>query len=242
MIRNYKGLGLALMAMLALGAIAAQGASANPLTVSGIAAGGTVHITGTTDKNAKGESSIHTLVVEPGLEVKCTHALYHGHAVVGVGGVVNHMTLGPEYTGCSAFGFATAHVKVNGCTYTLTTPTKIGIGEVTWDASATPEKSQIHVICPVGKKIEITPTSFGVSVCTAFVGEQTPAAGHLVARNHGPENEMTITDEATVEGVTYTSTNNACGKGGSTAKFTGNTTATCYSNEAHTIKVNCTFS
>ena len=109
-----------------------------------------------------------------------------------------------------------------------------------WHASANPEISQIHVICPVGKKIEITPTSFGVSVCTASVGEQTPTAGHLVARNE--VTSETITDEATVEGVTYTSTNSACGKGGNTAKFTGNTTATCYSNEAHTIQVGCTFS
>ena len=226
MIRSYKALGLAMMALFAFGAIAAQSASANPLTVGGGVA--KVFVTGTTDK-----TSVHTLTVEPGLAVECTHALYSGSAAV-VSGAVNELTLTPEYTGCKAFGFATAHVKHNGCTYTLTTPTKLKTGEVTWG------KEQIHVVCPEGKKLEITPTSFGVSVCTASVGSQTPSAGHLVSRNG--ETEFELTDEATVEGVTYTSTGSACGKGGNTAKFVGNTKATCYKNAEHTEKVSCKFS
>jgi len=228
MIRKYKAFGLAMMALVAFGAIAAQGASAIPLTVDNSLS--KVFITGTTDS-----PSVHTLTVEPGLAVECTHALYRGEAEV-KSGAVNEISLTPEYTGCKAFGFATAHVKHNGCIFTLTTPVKIGEGEVTWN------KDQIHVVCSEGKRIEITPTSFGVSVCTAFVGSQTPSAGHLVARNEGTSTEMTLTDEATVEGVTYTSTGPACGKGGNTAKFIGNTTATCFSNGLHTVKTNCTFS
>ncbi len=223
MIRNYKAIGLALMAVFAFGALAAQGASANPLTVGGA---GTLFVTGTTDKE-----SIHTLTVEPGLKVECSHSLYSGSAAV-VGGAVNHITLTPEYTGCKAFGFATADVKTNGCHFTLTTPTKI-VGGVQW------HPAQIHVLCTEGKKIEITPTSFGASVCTAFVDSQTPTAGHLISKNLA-ENELT--DEATVEGVTYTSTGSACGKGGSTAKFVGNTITTCWANAAHTVKVSCKWS
>ncbi len=231
MILKYKAFGLGLLAMFAFGAIASQSALANPLTVSGVVSGQKVFITGTTDK----ESSIHTLTVQAGLAVECTHALYRGSAVV-VSGAVNEITLTPEYTGCKAFDFATAHVKHNGCTYTLTTPTKLKEGEVTWG------KEQTHVVCPEGKKIEITPTSFGISVCTGFVGSQTPATGHVVARNAGTGAEMTLTDEVTVEGIAYTSTNPACGQNTNNAKFTGNTSLACYSNEAHTIKASCTFS
>jgi len=226
MTHKYKALGLAMTAMFAFGAIAAQGAPASPLTVnSGLSK---LFITGTNHG-----FSTHTFTAEPGLHATCTHALYKSSATP-TSGAINEITLTPEYTGCSAFGFATAHVKHNGCTYTLTTPTKLKAGEVTWG------KEQIHVVCPEGKKIEITPTSFGVSPCTGFIGSQTPTAGHLVARNLA--NEFELTDEMTVEGITYTSTNSACGKNNNTAKFVGNTSATCYSNEGHITKTSCRFS
>jgi len=228
MIRKYKALSLAMMALFAFGAIAAQSASANPLTVGEGAA--TLFVTGTSDP----VGSTHTLTVEPGLSVECTHSLYRGSAAV-TSGAVNHITLTPEYTNCKAFGFATAHVSTAGCVFTLTTPTSLVKGtSVTW------HPSQIHVVCEGTKKITITPTSFGVSVCTASVGTQTPTAGHLVSKNLAATNELT--DEATVEGVAYTSTSSPCGKGGNTAKFIGNTTTTCWSNAAHTVKVSCRWS
>jgi len=232
MIRKYKDACLAMTAMFAFGAIVAQGASANPLTVdsslNAVYITGTNHVAGAT----------HTLTVEPGVQAHCKHATYKGSAAV-VNGQVNHITLAPEYTECTAFGFATADIKVNGCIYTLTTPTLIKPGEVTWDAA-----TQIHMLCPVGKKLEITPTSFGASVCTVSIGEQTPGFGHLVARNAGSSviGGMDLTDEATLGGMTYTSTNSACGKGGSTASVEGKTTAICYSNALHTLKTDCTFS
>jgi len=226
MIRRYKAFGLVLMALVALGAVAAQGASASPLTVSGVAK---VFITGTTHEGGPK----HVLTSTTSVECKVAH--YSGSAAV-VGGQVNEITLTPTYTECSAFGFATAHVKTNECHYTLTTPTKIKTGEVTWG------KEQIHVLCTGGKKIEITPTSFGVSVCTQFIDSQTPTAGHLVARNAGTATAMDLTDEATVEGITYTGTGGACGTHGTNAKFTGTTTSFCYSDEKHTVKVDCTFS
>jgi hypothetical protein len=230
MIRNYKGFGLALMALLAFGAIVAQGASAVPLTVEGIAKGSQVFIQGTTDK--EGEKHIF----KSSGNVECSHAEYTAAPVVGEGGAVNEVTLAPEYKNCVAFGFAGTDIKVNGCTYTLTTPTLIVTGEVTW------HPSQIHVLCPAGKKIEVTPTSFGVSVCTQSIGEQTPTAGHIVARNAGTPTAMDVTDEATVQGLSYTGTGSACGTAGVNAEYTGKTTVKCYSNAAHTVQVGCTFS
>src|SRR6186713_2691290 len=126
MIRRYKVFALATMAMFAFGAIAVQGASASPLTVNSSLS--KVFITGTTDV----AGATHTFTVEPGLSVHCKHSLNKGSASA-IAGAINELTLAPEYTECTAFGFANADVKVNGCTYTLTTPTKLKTGEVTWD-------------------------------------------------------------------------------------------------------------
>jgi len=231
MIRNYKALGLAVMAMFAFSAMMAQGAAANPLTVpDGIAK---VFITGTNHPNES-----HEFVVPGSPAVKCTHSLYSGSATV-TAGQVNEITLTPTYTGCSAFGFATADVNTNNCHFTLTTPTKLKTGEVTWDTAA--GKEHIHVIC-TGKPIEITPTSFGVSVCTQFVNTQTPTSGHLVARNAGTTEDMTLTDEVTVKGIHYTGTGGPCGTSGTNAEYSGKTIARCYANETHTIRNQCTFS
>ena len=232
---KYKALGLALMALAAFGAIAAQGASANPLTVPNVPVGQQVHITGTTDTG-----SSHILNVGGGLSISCTHAEYDGTAVVGAGNTVNHITLAPTYTTntCTGFGFPN-HVNMNGCTYTLTTGVKLPDGTTTISAPL----GQIHIVCPAGKKIEITPTTFGVSACTVSIGEQTPTGGHIVIRNSGGAgNTMDITDEITLAGIAFTSTGGACGASGNNAGFTGNTTAKCYSDVAHTVQTSCTFS
>ena len=223
MIRKYKALSLALVAMFAFGAIA-QSASAVPLT----APEGTIHLTG----EQEGKHKFTT----PNGVVECTTASFDGTSTP-VAGQINEQTSAPTYTGCSAFGFATAHVKTNGCTYTFTTPTSIGVGVVTWGPT------QFHIVCPVGKSIEITPTTFGVSVCTQFVGEQTPTKGHVVGRNVANSIPMDITLETTFEEIHYTGTGGICGDGTThtNATYIGNTTVKCYSNAAHTVQVDCTF-
>ena len=232
MIRNYKAFGLALMAMLALGAFVAQGASAKQLTVpSGLT---TVYVTG--EKDLENQHVFST----PNGSVKCTTTHFHGSGPA-ASGSVNEITVEPTYTGCTAFGFATAHVKVNGCTYTFTTPTSIGVGQVTWSGS-----SQFHILCPAGKQIEITPTAFGVSNCTQFVPEQTPTSGHIIGKNAGGSGagEMDVTLETTLSGIHYTGTGGLCGNGEthSDATYTGNVTVTCFSDPARTVRVDCTFS
>ena len=219
------------MAMFVFGAIAAQGASAVPLTITTTPVPATVFITGV-------QESEHVFT-NAGGTVKCTASTWSASATP-VSGAISELTLAPTYTGCTAFGFATAHVKVNGCTYTLTTPTAVKAGEVKWTAP-----SQIHVLCPAGKSIEVTPTAFGASVCTQFINEQTPTSGDIVARNAGGAgNTMDITDEVTVKGVHYTGTGGACGNAEthSDAEYSGKTTAKCFSDAAHTVQIGCTLS
>src|SRR3982750_2013873 len=232
MIRNYKAFGLALVAMLALGAFAAQGASAVPLTCENVASGSTCF--GTGDQHG----GTHVFKSAGG-SVSCTEATFTSSSVVGAGGAINEQTVTPSYptttaaggTNCTAFGFAGAHVKMNECTYTFTTPKGLAAtGEVTYRTGA--EEFPLHLTCPVGKAIEITPTAFGVSVCTQTVAAQTPTGGHVVGRNAGTVAEMDITLEITLTGVHYTGTGSSCGNAEthSDATLTGNSTVKCYSN------------
>ncbi len=239
MIRNYKVFGLAMVAMLALGAFVAQCATASPLTVENIGSGGTVFGTGDQDGNAH-------VFETPNGTVTCIEASFRTEGTVGAGGAVNTMTVIANYptekagggNNCTAFGFTPAHVKMNGCDYHFDTPTKIQSGVVTWSGS------QLHLLCQVGKQVEITPTFLGSSVCTAFVAGQTPTSGHVTGKNVSPSNPMDITLEITLSGIHYTGTGGVCGDGTthSDATLTGNSTVKCYSNPNHATQVGCTFS
>ena len=246
MIRNYKAFGLALMAMLALGAFVAQGATASPLTVEGVVAPNPFFATGDQD------GGTHTFTSSAG-NVTCAQASFSTSKAVEAGGAVRELTVTPSYptekTGggnnCVAFGFANAHVKTNECTYTFTTPTSLGGGQVTWSGS-----TQIHLVCPTGKVIEITPTSFGVSVCTETIEPQTPTSGHVVGKNIAGSSPMEVTLEITLTGIHYIGHGAPCDPepGGvktttqSNGTLTGNSRIKCYSNAAHTAQVGCTFS
>jgi len=238
MIRNYKALGLALVAMFALSAFAAQGASASPLTVENIVAGGNVFITGDQDGGTHVFKTIHGEVICK----KATFSAKQATEAIGATVGVTELTVTPDYKECTGF-FSPAHVFVNGCTYTFTTPTSTGGGTVTWSGA-----SQIHLVCPTGKSIEITPTAFGVSVCTQFVAPQTPTSGHVKGKNVVPSTPMDATLEIALTGIHYTgnsANNNPPCTDSSThteATLTGNSTIKCFSNEAHTTQVGCTFS
>jgi hypothetical protein len=244
MIRNYKVFGLAVVAMLAFGAFMAQGASAVPLTCTGVPLNGKCYSTGDQDgKEQKFKSA--------GGEVSCIEAKFRDEGVASsVAGQINEVTVFAEYptekagggNNCTAFGFAGAHIKMNECNYTFTTPTAITTNEVTFMNNS--ETLPLHLVCPTGKKIEITPTFLGSSVCTQFVEPQTPTKGHVVGTNAGTEKEMDITLDITLEGIHYTGTGSSCGNAEthSDATLTGNSTVKCFSDAEHKIRIDCTFS
>ena len=241
MIRNFKALGLAFAAMLALGAFAAQGASAVPLTVEGL---GGVATTAYTSGDQDGGTHVFK---STGGSVSCVEASFIGSGAANSSGAVNEQTVSASYptekagggNNCTAFGFAGTHVKMNECTYTFTTPTQIA-GQATGVVTFEPP----HLVCPAGKAVEITPTSFGFSVCTQTIAAQTPTGGHVIGRNVAGSSPMDITLEITLTGIHYTGTGSSCGDGTthSDGSLTGNSTVKCYSDPARTKQVGCTFS
>jgi hypothetical protein len=226
MVHRYKALSIALAAMLALGALAAQAASAAPITVP---EGGTISYTG----DQTGETWKFST---PSGVASCPTTSISGTSS---GTSVTETSWAADYKNCTGFGFALMHWFHNNCTYTFTTPTQIKAGEVTWHAS------DIHIVCPAGKSVEYTPTSFGVSVCTRFIGSQTPTSGHVIGRNAGGAgNEMDVTLEITLSGIHYTGTGGVCGNAEthSDLTWTGKSTVRGYSNGGHTTQRNITFS
>jgi hypothetical protein len=211
MIRNLKALGLALVAVCALGALAASSASAVTDVVTTPA--GNTWVTGTSHDNK--------LTIPGKSEVKCTTSKYFATVKNGD----THLTVGATYSGiigetphtnpdCTVEGVinTTALVAMNGCDYELTgTTTGLDAGKT--DAT-------VSVICPVGKKIEIKTTAG----CTVSVPTQTPTVGGVAFTNKVPVAGK-VTIDITATGVTY-STNFACQLAGLSAEandalFTG---------------------
>jgi hypothetical protein len=228
MMHRHKALGIAFAAILALSALAAQAASASPLTVNEGGSGTTFYT---------GDQETTWIFETPEGTSQCPTTSIKASST---GTSVNETSYEATYSNCSGLGFVVMHWNQSNCTYTFTTPTKIKTGEVTWSAS------NIHIVCAAGKFIEYTPTTFGVSVCTRFIGSQTPTGGHVIGRNAGGPgpNEKDVTLEITLEGLQYTSTGGACGSAGahSDLKWTGNSTVRAYSNGGHTTQRGIAFS
>lgn len=226
MTRNLKALGLALFAALALSAMAASAASAKhhfgapkaPTDVTG------------------SQGTQHIFTTEAG-EVKCNTATFSGTQG---SASTSEVTITPHYTGCTAFGFASTHVKFNGCDYTFTTPTvDITPGEFTSEPP--------HVLCPGTSVVEITPTIpfFGTSVCTVTVEPQTPTSGHVLYKNEGSGDTRDVLVTSKVEGIHYTvhGGGGTCGtteSGGKTithtdGKYTGTVTLKGYEDGNHAV-------
>jgi hypothetical protein len=231
MIRNIRALGIALMAVFALSAVAAQTAAAGEnLTIEGIVAPAKGFATGT-------KTTTHVFATPNG-EVVCSTISFPSEAVQ-AGGTVSEVTVNPSYSGCTAFGFATAHVTNNGCHYLFTKPTDLGGGKWTFHPP--------HIVPTSGStcNFTITPTFFGASVCTQTVENQTPTGGHVTATNGTAANgKMDVTLHTTLTGIHYKGTGGVCGENvtNTNATYTGDVTIECYKNAAHTEATGCTLS
>ncbi len=146
MTRNLKALGLTLVAVLALTAIAASAASAEPpndakLTLDEYPA----TITGT-----QTEPEDNELVLPGNRSVRCEEIKYNGEYTEAEA-EAGEATATPEYEGCTStiLGNVTpTTVTTNGCSLTLTFGTYI-------DETHSSATNTAHVTCPTGKEIEI---------------------------------------------------------------------------------------
>ena len=169
MIRNLKALGLALVAMLAMGAMAVASASAQAGHISVAAPPAT--LTGTDVKETAGEPTPSLTANEE--KVHCTSTKVTYTATLEAASNAE-LTVAPKYEDC-AIGTAPATVTMNGCDYkfydltTVTSPHK-------WSILA-------DLQCPVEKQVEIHKYSSahnhttGVTTCTMTLRDEAANDG-----------------------------------------------------------------
>jgi hypothetical protein len=143
MIRNLKSLGLALVAVLAMSAVVASAAHAVPqYTASSYSATAT-------GANNKGGETFTT----SGGTVTCD-----SHFQGTLSAASSTLTVTPNYSNCEAFGFLSADVHENGCTYVFHATSKLSTDHYS---------SSVDIVCPAGKTMVIT-----ASACEVSVGAQ----------------------------------------------------------------------
>jgi hypothetical protein len=197
---KLKALGLALFAVLAVGAVSVMSATANPGEKQGHftsdAAGPWTHITGAQ------EGTLHENVFLDhalGDAVTCSTATFT--ASVGVA-TATEITVTPTYAGCKTTNEKReAHVDMNGCAYVLTIFEKPETRDQT-----------THLECPPGKEVTLTITGpFGVK-CTIHIPPQTPTTGGVVYTTTTDANKKhTLTLDITAFGITNNRTEEGFG-------------------------------
>jgi len=113
------------------------------------------------------------------------------------GATAKSVTVTPSYSGCTAFGFATAHVEVTGCTMTFNSDTSSSLN------------------CGATGHIIITPTFIIGSVCTVTIGgNQSFGKGAVEYTNVGNP-KKSIRMHLKHHGLVYISSGNtSCGSEG----------------------------
>ncbi len=187
-------LALAVLAVLALGAVGAQGAMADPLFKADEAHTNLKETTSGTYTFDLGSDSLH-----------CTMSL----AGTTLATSIDELTLIPsDSTSCVAFGFANTHIDFTDCDFLFT--------------STTGEGEDLHLTCPEGQQVDITPTIFGFSVCTVTV---FPGTFETVGYDNVRNGDIQMTINAT--GISYEEHPDpgGCGVGsGTDGAFTGTPT------------------
>lgn len=209
MIRNFKSLGLALVAVLALSAVVASSASAVGKFTS---AAGYPQTLVTEDT---GEEDVF---IVSGNTLTCANEQFTGELT----GASSELKVTPDYVNCKTKGAAFNNVTVtdNGCYFVFTVTTTVATDH---------DSGNVHIKCPIGQKIEIHHYSSehnhkvtGASSCTVTVAEQTPT------EHEGTVDYITYTsltspaNSVLIEGVVtvHAQTHGACSFG-----FTVNTTS-----------------
>jgi hypothetical protein len=170
---------IALVAVLAMSAVVASGASANPL-----------------QSNAKNviliaeDNGSHTFTVD-GQKVVCNKAVFESGELA-----IPANTISPVnavYNTCTAFGFAGATVNMGNCHYDFTTPNHINANEHT---------SEVMIVCTgnTGNTINVNSSVFG-SECSVSIGQNATNEhlAHVVidnTTNNAPK-DLTLTIKVT---------------------------------------------
>jgi len=164
MIRKFKALGLALVAVFAMSAVVASAASATSGTLTT-----TGNVTATAEQVGEHVFTLTSHPVSGGFATtKCKKAHFKGVGTVATG--ATSVTVTPEYKECTAFGLP-ATITHEECNYVLKTGTPVNATE--WHVTT-------DVVCPAGKAIKIV-----AQTCEVTVGSQTGLATSTVANGAG---------------------------------------------------------
>jgi hypothetical protein len=212
MTRKLKALGLALVAVFAMSAIASASASAEVL----------FHSESTTTFLTGEQIATNTLDVEGG-NVKCSTVKFTASTS---SKTVNNITVTPTYSGCTAFGLV-AVVDMESCDYLLTSADDI-IHVVC------PGSNRI--------KVTVTPPPEGSLTCTVEVGPQTLSTTYTNEGGPSTTRDIKVTPFSFAEvdyNVVYPGSGTKCGKAGfheNGGTYTGSITVKGYSNSGHTVQ------
>jgi hypothetical protein len=187
MTRKFKSLGVALAAVLAMGALVAAVASATNVT-------GHFTKAGETETIVTGEQGAvaHLFGAGGHGEAVCPKAHFEGKQTVAKSETI---TIRPTYTGlagktCKFKGLEGTTVVTNGCDYIFNGT-----------------KGTVQIVCPgATKSITIEGKVAGVPKCTIHIPEQTLSGITYTNNNVHPGNTSTITVTLNVTGITYTTT------------------------------------
>lgn len=173
MIRNFKVLGLAVMAVLALSALASA-ASAQAAVNGKLTSTGNVTLTGTEITNSQLKAF--------GITVECAGATYVGHKVGSTTAFLpsgsEEATITPTYPQPCKSSVGPSTVELNGCDYV------IHLGETT--AVAKQYSVTYDIVCPAGKDITVTnwfsaaEHTEGKEACTLHIAPQTGLKGGTI--------------------------------------------------------------
>jgi hypothetical protein len=216
MTRNLKTLGLALVAMLAIGAIGAQVASAVVEHSFRSGADETVATARTESYGNAEHKSMDVLTTTAGLTVEC-YGTYEGKVV---GKIVDQVTVHPKYSTCTPNGTV---VHTDGCNLVFDSDTDTSNGHF-----STEEHAQATLECEAGHVIEITRPG-----CNIAVAPQTVRGARYTYVTHS--SKSALTGAITFRTLTYTATAGSfCGISGHAAgvytngKIDGKVEATGY--------------
>jgi hypothetical protein len=212
--RNFKILGLALIATLAMSAIGASAASADDLTAEVV---GGIQLHGTFEPEFAG-----SLVTTVG-NTTCKEVTYDIGTITVPTTAVTMAPTYPEKTksgeqNCLMAGFP-AVVHVNGCHYLL---------QVTGGASTV---GPATLQCPTGNEITATATSAGTVRCTMHVPPQVLTGDPATYANKGGGTTREVTAFINAHGVIYkhtagTGLGKCTGGSGANGTFVAKGTAT----------------
>ncbi len=224
MIRNLKMLGLALVAVCAMGAVAASAASANAnYWFTSPEANDWTILTGAQPVAFSDQFKVDG-VIPGGPEgvTKCESTAYEGSTTDTTG---TTLSLKAAYGGCELEPFGKATVSMNECEYLIHTDP---LGDTTngqYDTNTT-------IVCPSGHEITIEAKIAGITKCIVHIEPQTLGTG-IVLTNATSGGKSDIHADINFSTIKYTQTTGTSGS--SRCTTTGTTTNGVYTGTA-TIK------